>query len=87
MDRTAIREARRKAILEVIDSSGVRVYSRGIAEVLAPSHIRNTVPWVQKELRWLERHGVLQSELVAPGPDTFKGGMQRRYYWRADGEG
>jgi len=62
-----------------------RFYSRQIADLILPhigGDIKPLVPAVQRVLSDLAGRGLLQTELVRPGPDTFKGGMLRRYYWR-----
>lgn len=76
-------EDRRRQVLDVLDMFGREAYSREIAERIDGDHLRSTVPWVQRVLAELAVEGMLESRLVKPGPDTFKGGMMRRYFRRS----
>ena len=75
----------REEVLEVLASQEGDFYTRDITDPILGlrsdlGDLRQLVVPVRKVLTSLEEAGVLSSRIVYPGPDTFQGGMCRRYY-------
>jgi hypothetical protein len=78
----AARSKRIRGYVHLYLTAFERGYSLGIYQAMKDDQNGRGVSYrmVQAELAAMEREQILESELVSPGPHTFKGGMLRRYY-------